>query len=256
MTNIHPTAIVAPKAELGQNVTIGPFTIIEANTIIDDNTTIASHVLVASGARIGKNCKIHKGTVVGTPAQDLKFAGEATTLEIGDRTEIREFCTLNRGTKDRLKSVIGSDCFLLAYCHVAHDCRLGNHIILANGVQLGGHVTIEDWVIIGGLSGVHQFCHIGQHTIVGGHFRVTQDVPPYITAAGEPLGYAGINSIGLRRRGFNQSQLSAIKNTYRLLYRSKLNRSQAIARIKAELEPTPEVVNILNFIENSKRGLI
>lgn len=256
MTNIHPTAIVAPKAEIGQNVTIGPFTIIEENTVIDDNTTIASHVLVASGARIGKNCKIHKGTVVGTPAQDLKFAGEATTLEIGDRTEIREFCTLNRGTKDRLKSVIGSDCFLLAYCHVAHDCWLGNHIILANGVQLGGHVTIEDWVIIGGLSGVHQFCRIGQHTIIGGHFRVTQDVPPYLTAAGEPLSYAGINSIGLRRRGFNQSQLSIIKNTYRLLYRSKLNRSQAVARIKAELEQTPEVLNILNFIEKSKRGII
>ena len=256
MANIHPTAIVDPGAEIGQNVTIGPFAIIEADTVIGDGSQIASHVLVASGARIGKECIIHKGTVVSTVPQDLKFGNEATTFHIGDRTVIREFCTLNRGTKDKWKSVIGSDCLLMAYSHVAHDCTIGNNVILANVVQLGGHVTIEDWVILGGMCAVHQFCHIGQHAIVGGHFRIVQDVPPYITASSEPLKYAGLNSIGLKRRGFQPEQISTIKKAYRLLYRSKLNKTHAIERIKTELEQTEEIKNILTFIENSQRGLI
>lgn len=256
MTSIHPTALVDKKARLGDNVSVGAFSIVEADVEIDDNSQIASHVLVAEGARIGKNCKIHKGAVVATWPQDLKFAGEPSIFIIGDNTIIREFCTLNRGTSALGKSQIGSDCLLMAYVHVAHDCIIGDHAILANGVQLGGHVEIGEWAIIGGMTPVHQFCKVGQHCMIGGAYRAVQDVPPYIMATGEPLRYAGLNSIGLKRRGFSSETLSVLKKTYRLLFRSKLNLTQALERIENELEPIPEVKNVIDFIRSSERGLI
>lgn len=256
MTNIHPTALVDSKAQLGKDVSIGPFSVIEGDVVIADGTSIASHVLVAGGARIGKNCRIHKGAVVATIPQDLKFGFEHSTFEIGDNTTVREFCTLNRGTKDRGKSAVGANCLLMAYVHVAHDCLIGEHVILANSVQVAGHVDIEDFVIIGGLTGIHQFCRVGQHVMVGGGLRVHKDIPPYILSMGEPLQYGGINSIGLRRRGFTAESMSAMKKAYRLLYRSKLNVSQAVERIKTDVPDTPQVVNILEFIEKAERGLI
>jgi len=256
LANIHPTAIINKKAQIGNKVIIGAFSIVEGNVIIKEGTEIGSHVHIFDGARIGKNCKIHKGAVVSSIPQDLKFGGEETFFEIGDNTTIREFCTLNRGTKAHGKSVVGSNCLLMAYVHVAHDCIIGEHVIMANCVQLGGHVEVEEYVIIGGMSPVHQFCHIGRHSMIGGHFRAVQDVPPYITASGEPLKYAGINSIGLRRRGFKPNVLSTLKKTYNLLYRSNLNVSQAVERIKSEIELIPEVNNVLEFIEKSNRGLI
>ena len=256
MTYIHPQALVDKQAQLGENVTVGPFSIIENNTVIGDGTQVASQVLVSEGARIGRNCHIHHGAVVGTVPQDLKFGGEETQLIIGDRTVIREYCDLNRGTKHRGKSIIGSDCLLMAYAHVAHDCIIGNHVILSNVVQLGGHVEIEDWVILGGMVGVHQFCRVGQHTMIGGNFRAVQDVPPYIIAAGEPLDFYGLNSLGLRRRGFSNEKISSLKKAFRLLYRSNLNLSHAVERIKQDLEQTEEISNLLIFIEKSERGLV
>jgi len=256
LTSIHPTALVDKKARLGDNVSVGAFSIVEAGVEIGDNSQIASHVLVAEGARIGKNCKIHKGAVVATWPQDLKFAGEPSIFIIGDNTTVREFCTLNRGTSALGKSQIGSDCLLMAYVHVAHDCIIGDHAILANGVQLGGHVEIGEWAIIGGMTPVHQFCKVGQHCMIGGAYRAVQDVPPYIMATGEPLRYAGLNSIGLKRRGFSSETVSVLKKTYRLIFRSKLNLTQALERIENELEPIPEVKNVIEFIRSSERGLI
>ena len=256
MTDIHPTAIVDVKARLGENVSVGPFSVIEDDVEIGDGVQIHSHVLVAGGARIGRNCRIHKGAVVATLPQDLKFGGEKTLFEIGENTVVREFCTLNRGTAQHGKSEIGRNCLLMTYTHVAHDCIIGDNVILANGVQLGGHVTIEEWVIIGGMTPVHQFCRVGRHAMVGGAFRVVQDVPPYTLVAGEPLQYHGLNSIGLRRRGFKAETLSKLKAAYKLIYRSNLNLSQALERIRAEIELIPEVRNVIEFIESAERGII
>jgi len=256
VTQIHPTALVNPQAQIGSDVVIGPYAIVEGDVVIDDSTHIGPQVYIADGARIGKQCSIHKGAVVATLPQDLKFGGEKTLFEIGDRTVVREFCTLNRGTLAHGKSSIGSDCLLMAYAHVAHDCTIGDHVIMANGVQLGGHVTVEDWAIIGGMSPVHQFCTVGQHCMIGGGFRVIQDVPPYILASEEPLRFCGLNSVGLKRRGFSEETTLLLKRTYRLLYRSGLNVSQAMARIREQVPLIPEVVNVLTFIERSQRGIL
>jgi UDP-N-acetylglucosamine acyltransferase len=256
LPTVHKTAVVDKKARLAKDVTVGPFSVIESNVEIGEGSKIASHCLIADGARIGKNCQIHHGTVVATLPQDLKFSGETTLMEIGDNTVIREFCDLNRGTLQRGKSRVGSHCFLMAYTHVAHDCLLGDHVIMANGVQLAGHVTIEDWVIIGGLVAVHQFCTVGQHAFLGGGFRTVQDVPPYILAAGEPLAYKGLNVVGLTRRGFPKETIAALRKCYRIIYRSKLNTSQAIEKIRSEMDMTPEITVVMNFIEKSERGII
>ncbi len=254
---IHPTAIIDPRSEIAENVSIGPFTIIEADVRIGKGTTIASNVLVASGTRIGENCQIFNGVVMGTVPQDLKFGGEESELSIGDRTVIREFCTLNRGTRHgHLHTKVGSDCMLMAYAHIAHDCYLGDNVILANSVNLAGHVSIGDWAAVGGVTGIHQFVKIGIHAFVGGMARVSQDIPPYIRAAKEPIRYFGPNSIGLRRRGFSSSQVQAIKKAYQILFRSGLNVKQGVEAIKDRLEITPEIEVILNFIQSSKRGLI
>jgi len=254
--NIHSSAIVNPGAELGEDVEIGPHTIIENDVIINEGTKIASNVLLASGTRIGKNCTIHHGAVLGTLPQDLKFGGEKTTLEIGENTTIREYATLNRGTKDHWKTEVGNNCLLMAYSHVAHDCVLGNNVIIANSVNMAGHVTIEDFVGIGGLAPIHQFVKIGKHTFIGGGYRVPKDVPPFILAMGEPLKFGGLNTIGLQRRGFDSNTIMLIKKAYKILYRSNLIVKEALQKIEEEVEQVDEVKYLVSFIRNSERGLI
>ena len=256
MNRIHPTAVINKKARLGNKVTVGPYTVIDGDVEIGEGCVIHSHVYIADGARIGKNCHIHHGAAVATVPQDLKFSGEKTILEIGDNVVIREFCDLNRGTSHLGKSVIGSDSFLMAYTHVAHDCRVGENVILANGVQLAGHVTIEEKVTIGGLVPVHQFCVIGKHAFIGGGYRVVKDVPPYVLAAGEPLSFKGLNIVGLNRRGFEKEVIHKLQKCYRLIYRSKLNTSQAVRKVREEIALIPEVEAVLMFIEQSERGII
>jgi UDP-N-acetylglucosamine acyltransferase len=255
---IDPRAVVSPKARLGTNVSIGPFSIVEDTAEIGDGTTVAANALVARGARIGKDCRVHHGAVIGHEPQDLKYAGELTTCEIGDRTTVREYAVLHRGTGEGGRTIIGNDNFLMAYTHVAHDCTLGDHVILSNAAMLAGHVQIEDWVIIGGITPVHQFVSIGQHSMIGGGLRVSKDIPPYVLAGNEPLNFEGPNSIGLRRRGFTPEAIDAIDRAYTLVYRSRLNVSQAVAKIKedASLAGVREVQNILEFIARSKRGIL
>jgi len=253
---IHRSAFVSPKAEIAEGVCVGPFSIIEDEVKIGAGTRIASHVLVASGTTIGEECLICHGAVLGTDPQDVKYAGEKTSLQIGDRTIIREFATLHRGTSARGETVVGNDCFIMAYAHVAHDCIIGDNVILANAVNLGGHSTIEDFASIGGVVPVHQFVRIGQHSFVGGGFRVPKDVPPFIRAAGEPLRPVGLNSVGLERRGFPKETIELLKKAYRILFRSQLNTSQAIERVRNELELTEEICALLEFIEKSERGII
>ena len=256
MTNIDPRAVVSPKAQLGENISIGPFAVIEDDVIIGAGTSIGSHALLASGTRVGKECRIHHGAVLGTQPQDLKFHGEATVLEVGDSTTIREYATLNRGTVDRGKTTVGSHCFIMSYAHVAHDCSVGSHVILANSVNMAGHVVIEDYVVIGGLVPIHQFVRIGRHAMIGGGFRVAKDVPPYILAGHEPLAFQGLNIVGLKRRNFSQKALDGLQDAYNTLYHSQLNVSQALAKIKGAGEISDEIRHVVEFIEKSKRGII
>lgn len=254
--NIHKFAEIDPEAELGQNIDIGAFTIIEKDVIIDDGTSIGSNAFIASGTRIGKNCRIFHGAVLGTIPQDLKFKDEKTTLEVGSNTTIREYATLNRGTTDHWKTVVGDNCLLMAYSHIAHDCIIGNNVIIANSVNMAGHVTIEDFVGIGGMVPIHQFVKIGKHTFIGGGFRVPKDVPPFILAMGEPLKFAGLNTIGLQRRGFSKDVLSALKKAYKIFYRSNLNVKEAIRKMETEIEPFEEVKYLIKFIQSCERGII
>ena len=253
---IHPTAIIHKEANLADDVEVGPFSIINEGAVIGTGTQINSHVLIDTRTIIGENCKIHHGAVLGTLPQDLKFEGEKTHLTIGDETVIREYATLNRGTSYRKKTVVGKNCFIMAYAHIAHDCLLGDHVILANSVNLAGHIEIGDYAIIGGVVPVHQFVKIGAHSIVGGGFRVQKDVCPYALVAGYPLKTVGLNRIGLQRRGFPEKTIQILERTFRILFKSKLNTSQAIEKIKTEVEFIPEVQTILDFIEKSERGII
>jgi len=250
LVNIHPEAIIAP------NVIIEPFTTIAQNVIIGEGTKIGSNVTILEGSRIGKNCTVFPGAVIGAIPQDLKFSGEETTAEIGDNTTIRECVTINRGTKAKGKTVIGNNCLLMAYVHIAHDCIIGNNVILANGSQVAGEVTIDDWAILSGLCAVHQFVRIGVHVMIRGGSLVSKDVPPYIKAAREPLSFAGINSIGLRRRNFNSEQIHEIQNCYRILFQSGINTSDAILKIEAEIPESQERNELIAFIKNSQRGII
>jgi UDP-N-acetylglucosamine acyltransferase len=254
--NIDSRAHVSPKAHLGANVSVGPFSVIEDDVVIGDGTWIGSGVSVSGGARIGRECKIFHGAAIAGPPQDLKYAGEPTLIEIGDKTVVREFATLNKATVASGVTRVGKDCLFMAYTHVAHDCRLGDNVILANCVALGGHVVLGDWVIIGGLTPIHQFVQVGDHVMIGGGFRVAKDVPPYILAGSEPLSFERLNLVGLRRRGFDERAVSSLELAYRLLYKSGLNVSQAVARIREEVEQTKEVLNLLSFIAGSKRGII
>jgi UDP-N-acetylglucosamine acyltransferase len=253
--SIDSAARVGSKAHLGSNVSIGPFTIVEDGAVVGDGTTIAANALIGKGARIGKSCKIHHGAIVGHEPQDLKYAGEETTCEIGDRTVIREYATLHRGTREGGRTIVGSDCFIMGYVHIAHDCILGNNIIMANAAMMAGHCEVEDHVTIGGITPIHQFVRIGCHAMIGGGVRVPKDIPPYVLAGNV---YQGLNSVGLRRRGFSPEVLSALDKTYNLIYNSKLNVSQAVLRIKEDesLAMVPEVQHVLAFIANSARGIL
>ncbi len=257
-TSIDSAARVGSKAQIGSGVSIGPFTIVEDGAVIGGGTAIAANALIGKGARIGKECKIHHGAIVGHEPQDLKYAGEETTCEIGDRTVIREYATLHRGTGEGGRTIIGSDCFIMGYVHIAHDCIIGNNVIFSNAVMIAGHSEVEDHVIIGGITPIHQFVHIGRHSMIGGGLRVPKDVPPYILAGQEPLIFQGLNSVGLRRRGFSAEVLSALEKAYNVIYNSNLNVSQAVARIKedASLVAVAEVQHVLTFIANSKRGIL
>ena len=228
----------------------------ESDVTIGNGTKIGSHCVILGGTRIGSECDIHHSVVLGDAPQDLKYKSEPTTLEIGDRNTIREFCCFHRGTTESYKTVIGSDCFLMAYVHIAHDCRIGNHVILTNAVNVGGHTEIHDYVVIGGVVPIHQFVKIGCHSIIGGGYRVPKDVPPYMRAAGYPLKVSGLNLIGLKRRGFSEERIGHLKKAYHILFRSNLNVSQAVQRLKEELEPTEEIETIISFIERSQRGII
>lgn len=253
---IHASAIVHPGAEIAATVEIGPYSIIEDDVKIAEGTQISSHVRLSSGTRLGKNCRVFQGAVLGSIPQDLKFVGEETTLEIGDRTTIREYATLNRGTSDRKKTLVGNDCFLMAYSHVAHDCILGNNVVIANTVNMAGHVIIEDHAGIGGVTPIHQFVRIGMHSFIGGGYRVAKDVPPFILAMGEPLQYGGLNVVGLKRRGFTDETLSALKLAYRIIYRKNLNLHDALDKIEQDIVQLEEVKYLVSFFRNSERGVI
>lgn len=252
----QPLAYIHPEAKIAPNVVIDPFVTIDKNVVIGEGTRIGSNATILEGTTIGKNCNIFPGAVIGAVPQDLKFAGEDTTVEIGDNTTIREFVTVNRGTKAKGKTVIGKNCLLMAYVHVAHDAIIGNNVILVNSVQVAGEVVIDDWAIIGGLSAIHQFVHIGAHVMIAGGSLVGKDVPPYVKAGRERLSYVGVNSIGLRRRNFTNEQIRDIQDCYRMLFQSSLNNSDAIARIEAELPASRERDEIILFVKNSQRGII
>lgn len=247
---------VSNKAKIGTNVTIGDFTVIKDDVIIGNNVTIGSNVIIDDGARISDNVKLHHGAVISTIPQDLKFGGEVTTLEIGENTVVREYATLNRGTKATGKTVVGKNCLLMAYSHVAHDCVVGDNAIIANSGNLGGHVEVGDWAIVGGLVAVHQFVKIGAHTLLAGFTKAVKDVPPYIIAGSNPMKYEGVNVIGLKRRGFTQEQIDSIKEFYRLLYKSGLNISDAVKEIKYVQPQTKETDLIIEFISKSTRGIL
>ena len=249
-------SVIHPKAKIGQNVTIEPFVTIGKNVEIGDDSWIGANATIMEGVKIGKNCKIFPGAVVGAIPQDLKFDGEYSIIEIGDNVTIREYCTLNRGTKANDKTVIENDCLLMAYVHVAHDCILRKGVVLANNVNLAGHIEIGEYAILGGLTAVHQFVKIGAFTMIGGGSLVRKDVPPFIKAAREPLAYVGINSVGLRRNDFTNDQIHAIQDIYRYLFIKGFNTTQAIKKIKKQLPKTAERKLILNFIEQSERGII
>ncbi len=254
---IQPLAYIHPQAKIADNVVIEPFVTIHKDVVIGEGTWIGSSVTIMDGARIGKNCRIFPGAVVSAPPQDMKYKGEATTVTVGDNTIIRECVTLNRGTAlDKNTTTIGANCLLMAYVHIAHDCIVGNNVIIANSVQLAGHIEVQDFAFIGGASAVHQFVSIGAHSIISGGSLVRKDVPPYTKAGREPLSYVGINSVGLRRRGFTSEQINEIQDIYRTIFLKKLNISKALDIIETERQPTEIRDEILDFIRNSNRGVM
>jgi len=252
----QPLAYIHPGAKIATNVVVEPFTTIHNDVKIGSGTWIGSNVTIMEGARIGKNCRIFPGAVISAIPQDLKFEGEDSLAIIGDNTTIRECVTVNRGTKALGKTQIGDNCLIMATSHVAHDCIIGNNCILANGSIIAGHVTIGNHAILSGLVAVHQFIHIGEHAMVSGGSLVRKDVPPFIKAGKEPISYIGINSIGLRRRGFDTEKIREIQNIFRLLYQKNYNTSQALEKIEAEMEATKERDQIILFIKNSQRGIM
>ena len=252
----QPFAYIHPAANIHPSVVIDPFVTIDQNVEIGEGTHIGSNVTIMEGARIGKHCTIFPGAVISGIPQDLKFRGEETTAEIGDYTTIRECVTVNRGTSAKGKTVIGSKCLIMAYSHVAHDCVVGNNVIISNASQLVGEVQVDDFAVIGGGTLIHQFTHLGSHVMIQGGSRINKDIPPYVKAGRDPIAYTGINSIGLRRRNFTNDQIRDIQEIYRYLYLSRLNVSDAVDRIEAELPATKERDEIIEFIRNSKRGIV
>ncbi len=252
----YPLANVHPEAKIGNNVTISPFTTIEKDVVIGEGCWVGPNVTIMDGARIGKNCKIFPGAVISAIPQDLKFKGEQTTTEVGDNTTIRECVTINRGTVDKYRTVVGNNCLLMAYVHLGHDCLVGNNVILGNVVQLAGHVIIEDHVIFGGSCAVQQFCKIGSHAYIGGGSLIRKDIPPYVKAAREPVAYAGINSVGMRRRGFTQEKINDIQDIYRIIFLKGLNNTRAVEEAERQIPKSMERDYILDFIRSSERGIM
>jgi UDP-N-acetylglucosamine acyltransferase len=253
---IHPHTYIHPNAKLATNVKVDPYTVIHHNVEIGEGTWIGSNVTIMEGARIGRNCRIFPGAVIAAIPQDLKFEGEDSLVEIGDNTTIREFVTINRGTKDRGKTQVGKNCLIMAYSHLAHDCLIGNNCIISNNSQIAGHVVIGDWAILGGMCAVHQFVKIGQHSFISGGSLVSKDVPPYIKAGRQPLSFAGINSVGLKRRGFDLEKINHILEIYRIIYTKGMNTSQALAHLEEEFAASDERDEIVTFIGESGRGII
>ncbi|MGC9314731.1 MAG: acyl-ACP--UDP-N-acetylglucosamine O-acyltransferase [bacterium] len=254
--SIHPTAIVEKGAELGDGVIVGPFAYIESGAEIGAGCEIGPGAHITKYVRMGRDNKVFKDASIGSNPQDKKFGGEETLLIIGDRNSFRESVTMNRGTSHSGETVVGSDCFFMAYSHVAHDCVVGNNVIFANCAAIAGHVTIEDYVILGGMVPVHQFVTIGESVMIGLSGTITRDVPPYLLMGGDPMRLAGINIIGLRRRGFTEDTINMLRKAYRILYRSSLNTPDALSRIESEIEPIPEIRKFVDFVRDSKRGII
>jgi|SRR5665213_98998 len=254
-SRIHPSAIISSSANLSADVEVGPFAIIGDDCTLGDGCVISARVTLERYVTLGRNVKVGVGSVLGSDPQDLKFKGERTTVEIGDNTVIREYSTINRGTSQSFKTSVGPNSFIMSYVHLAHDCHIGEGVILANMVQLAGHVTVEDRVILSGITAVHQFTRIGRNAIVGGCSRVSKDVPPFVKAVGNPMKLYGLNSIGLRRSGFSPETILELKRAYRLLFRSELNLSDAIERVNVEVAQLPEVVQLIQFLESSQRGV-
>lgn len=249
-------AYISPEARIADNVTIEPFAVIHKNVEIGEGTWIGSNVVIMEGARIGKNCKIFPGAVISAVPQDLKFRGEETLAEIGDNTTIRECVTINRGTVDKYTTRIGSNCLVMAYVHVGHDCIIGDHCIIGNSVQLAGHVIVDDYAIFGGTCAVQQFARIGSHVYIGGGSLVRKDIPPFTKAAREPIGYCGINSVGLRRRGYTTEQIAQIQDMYRIIFIKEGTVSRALEEIESSFAPSRERDEIVGFIRNSERGIM
>jgi UDP-N-acetylglucosamine acyltransferase len=254
--DIHPTAIIHPKAELGENISIGPYSIIGEHVRIGDGCRIQSAVLIDGETTLGRNNRIFHGAAIGNVCQDLKYRGERTFVQIGDGNTIREFVTVNSATGDGESTVIGNNILLMAYVHIGHNCMIGDSVILANAVNIAGHVHVHDFAAIGGVTPVHQFVEIGQYAFIGGGSRIPQDVPPFLKVAGNPARVCGLNTVGLARRGFTAEQRAVLKKAYVILFRSGLNVSQALERICAELPRVGEIAMLVDFIRNSKRGII
>jgi len=252
----QPLAYVHPEAKIADNVVIEPFVTIDKNVVIEEGTRIGSNATIMEGTRIGKNCVVFPGAVIGAVPQDLKFRGEKTTVEIGDNTTIRECVTINRGTVAKGKTIIGSNCLLMAYVHVAHDCIIGNNCIIGNATQIAGEVIIDDFAILSGLVAIHQFVHVGSHVMISGGTLVRKDVPPFVKAGREPVSYIGVNSIGLRRREFGNEKIREIQDVYRYLYQKGMNNFNALEAIEAEMPASPERDDIILFVKNSKRGIM
>ena len=253
---IHPSAIISSDAEIASDAVIGAFAIIGENCTVGSGCVISPRASLERNVTLGQNVKVGMGSILGGMPQDLKFAGEETTVEIGDGTVIREYTTINRGTAHSFKTSVGKNCLLMSYVHLGHDCHVGNNVILSNVVQLAGHVTVEDKVIISGLSAAHQFVRIGRQSFIGGMSRVSKDIPPFLKAVGNPVKLYGLNTVGLQRAGMDETTILELKRAYRLLFRSDLNLTQAIERVQSELDPLPEVQDLIRFVEGSERGVV
>ena len=257
MTTIHPLAVVDPKAKLGTDVTVMPFAYIEADVEIGDRTSVGVNAAVYAGSRIGSDCKIFQGAAVGQVSQDLKFKGEYTFLKIGDRTTVREFCTLNRGTAARGETVIGADCLLMAYCHVAHDCVLGHHVIASNNLGMAGHVEVGNYVTIGGMVPIHQFVRFGDYSMIASACRPFKDVVPYALCGGEAdTRIVGVNTVKLERLGFSEERRRIIKRAFKILFREGLTQADALARLESEYAGHDDIINLVTFVKGSSRGIL
>jgi UDP-N-acetylglucosamine acyltransferase len=252
---IHATAIIDETAEIAPGVTVAPYAVIGPNVVIGAGTRVGAHVVIERDTIIGADCRLHNGAALGGDPQDLKYAGESSRLVVGDRTVVREFATLNRGSAARGSTDIGADCLIMAYAHVAHDCIIGNHVVIANAVNMGGHAEVGDWVVIGGMSAVHQFARIGPHAFIGGMSAVRKDIPPYVKASGNPMKLFGLNAIGLQRRGFADDVRIEIRRAYRVLFQSKLPVREAVEQVRTTMTMSPELEALLDFISVSERGV-